>query len=134
MLVLNVAFELEGSPGDRPAALRHWLAELVAKTRQVEGCVRYECVVDLEARHGVIVEVWTSAAARDRYLLMPHHVEMVALSTSKWGMHDFRTMCWTDAGEPAVSARERSDEPTANRPEMNRLVADYLAGDVHVAG
>jgi quinol monooxygenase YgiN len=136
MLVLYVAFELEGSGDDRDAAFRRWLADAAATTRQVEGCVRYDCLLDLDARRGVIVEVWSSAAAREPYLLMPHHVEMVAWSTSKWGMHSFRTMSWADAGQPALSVRERSDEPAAGRPEMDRLVTTYLAttgDDIRVA-
>ena len=127
MLVLYVTFELEGVGGDSDRAFRRWLADIATTTQEVEGCVSYDYVVDLEARRGNLVEVWTSTVARDGYVLMPHHVEMVALATSKWGMHGFRTMCWPDAGEAAVSARERSEEPSASRQEMNRLVAAYVS-------
>ena len=121
VFVAHVSFVVDG---DRDR-FDEWFGALAATTRGVDGCELYELLHDpFDFRRAVIMEAWTSAAARDIYLLMPHHVEMVADGTRQYGMRDFRTCAWREAGEMTVSERARSEQVGADRGEMRRLVVE----------
>jgi quinol monooxygenase YgiN len=123
VLVLYVSFVVDG---DRNA-VDDWFGPLAATTRAVDECVLYELLHDpYDPQRGVILEAWSSPAAREAYLLMPHHVEMVAEATRRYGMRDFRTLLWRDAGEVTIGGRHRSEQADGDRHEMNRLVAERL--------
>jgi quinol monooxygenase YgiN len=123
VLVVYVTFQLGG---DRAGFIR-WFGGLAARTAEVPGCVRFDFLMDpMHPRRGVIAEMWESTEQRDAYLVMPHHVEMVARGTAEWGMCNFETYYFRDAGDPVVACRERSEAPVSGRPEMNRLVEEEM--------
>jgi quinol monooxygenase YgiN len=124
VFVAHVSFVVDGDC----ARFEQWFGPLVARTRRVDGCELYELLRDpFDPHRAVIVEAWTSVAARNAYLVMPHHVEMVADGTRNHGLRDFRTMAWNSAGEMTVSERARSEAVGTDRGEMRRLVLDRLA-------
>jgi quinol monooxygenase YgiN len=124
VFVAHVSFVVDG---DRDR-FDQWFGALAARTRGVDGCEIYELLHDpFDPHRVVLVEAWTSAAARDVYLLMPHHVEMVADGSREYGIRDFRTCAWREAGEMTLSERARSEEVGVDRGEMRRLVVERQA-------
>ncbi|MDV6271603.1 putative quinol monooxygenase [Rhodococcus globerulus] len=122
MIVLHVSFRIDSDPND----FREWFGGLAKQTRGVRGCIKFEFLIDAtDPRRIVTIEVWENAQARESYFLLPHHVEMVALGSEKWGMHSFQVSSWPNAGACSVNERTRSDEPVAGRSQMNRLVRDF---------
>jgi quinol monooxygenase YgiN len=123
VLLVYVTFEVAGDlDGFVP-----WYAGLVQLAALAPGCVRFDFLMDpVDAHRGVTVEMWESEADRNAYLLLPHHIEMVALATAEWGMGDFESYYFKQVGPPTVARRPRSEIPVAGRPEMNSLVAEAL--------
>ena len=123
VFVAHVSFVVDG---DRDR-FDQWFGALAARTRGVDGCELYELLHDpFDPHRAVIVEAWTSVAARDAYLLMPHHVEMVADGSRNYGIQDFTTRAWRDAGDMMVTERDRSEQVGDDRGEMRRLVVERL--------
>ena len=123
MLAVYVRFDVTGDGETFVSGF----GPLAAEARRSAGCVGYDLLVDpLDSTRGAIVELWETEADRETYLLTPCHVEMVALATSEWGMGNFKTYYFRDAGEPVVTGRARSETPAAGRDEMNRRVLDRL--------
>jgi quinol monooxygenase YgiN len=123
VFVAHVSFVVDGDH----RRFERWFGPLAAATRGLHGCELYELLCDpFDPHRGVIVEAWTSTASRNAYLLMPHHIEMVAEGSRNYGMRDFRTCIWGDAGEMTVNERNRSEQVGADRAEMRRLVVDRL--------
>ena len=121
-MLLYVTFDVDQV---RPG-MDDWFDGLATTTRGLDGCVLYEYLADpIRSSRRAIVEGWETAADRDAYLVMPHHVQMVAEATSRWGAQNFHTLTWLDAGTPAISGRQRSEQPTAGRDQLNQLVAAF---------
>jgi quinol monooxygenase YgiN len=108
---------------------------LAAEARRQAGCVRYDLWLDSDGgRLGAIVEMWETEADREAYLVTAAHVEMVARATHDWGMENFRTYYFGQAGEPVITDRVRSETPAAGREEMNVKVRDKLRSMADVSG
>jgi quinol monooxygenase YgiN len=123
MLVVYVRFEMRN---DLDSVVSGF-GELAAEARRAGGCVRYDLLLDsLDSKQGAIVEMWETEADREAYLLTPAHIEMVARATNDWGMENFRSYFFHQAGDPVVTERVRSETPAAGREEMNGKVLERL--------
>jgi hypothetical protein len=115
--------------GDRKA-FDSWYQPLVERSRQATGCIVYDYLLDPDqAERGRLVEACDTREDRERFLLEPLHIEMVARGSRDWGMDDLRTHAWSRAEGHAYTTRDRTETPVSGRDVMNRLVAEYLQAD-----
>jgi hypothetical protein len=100
----------------------------VETTRRADGCLAFEFLVDpASSCRCVLFECWQDEPSRRAYELMPHHIELVAIGTSRLGIKNLRALRWADISEPHISERGRTETTDPQRPTMDRLVRSYLA-------
>lgn len=121
-----VTFELP--PDVDHGAFEEWFVGIVRRYREEPGCVAYDYLRNPEhPTQGAMIEVWQTVEDSATHLLSPAHIEMVALSTAKWGMHDIRTHKWTAAEGYGYTERAAAHLGIEDRVEMYRLVTEFLA-------
>lgn len=122
MIVVLAEFTCDA---DQPGFL-DWFDTLVRTTQSAPGCLRYDLLID-PARTGrcTTVEVWADQESHERYLVLPHHLELVATGTLAWGMRDFEAWSWQGVAPPLIRRRADSHSPSPGKETMNALVADW---------
>jgi quinol monooxygenase YgiN len=122
MIVMYVSMEFTADPAEFDA----WIMPLFRKERQEPGVVAYDCLIDSEnPQRRRVVEIFEDDAAAERHVTSPAHIEMLALGTMKYGMHDLVIQVWDRAEGYRHSTRARSDTPVAGRDVADRLIATF---------
>ncbi len=125
MILVIVEFDVDAAT--RPA-FDSWVGAIVADARGEPGCIENRFVVDPQnLGHGMFVEVWESRAAVLAHHSHPSHVELFALGSERWGMHNFTVRTWADAGSFTTRTAERIEELAAGREVLQRLLRERKA-------
>jgi quinol monooxygenase YgiN len=126
MYITYVTFELP--PNIDRDAFEEWFIGIVRRYREEPGCVAYDYLRNPEhPTQGCMIEVWESLEDAAVHFLTPAHIEMVALGTAKWGLHNIQTHRWTAAEGHGVAQRTSTHVGIEGRVEMYRLVTEFLA-------
>jgi quinol monooxygenase YgiN len=126
MLVNYVTFAVDTE--DR-AAFDSWYLRLVEAARQEDGCIVYDYLTDpSRPGRGITLAAWESEADLAAHRLHPSHIELMALGSTKWGMHDIKVHSWTEIGGYRTAERPRLDGPSEDntgREAMHTLIKQY---------
>jgi quinol monooxygenase YgiN len=95
VIVAHVSFKIDHP--DR-SAFDAWFGELCRRCRQQAGCVAYDYRLDPDqSDRGILIEVWDSDDAFDRFLGSEEHRELTEGRRS-WRMEDVSIHRWRSAG------------------------------------
>jgi len=126
MLVNYVTFDVD-TP-DR-AGFDAWYGKLVDDAKSEPGCIIYDYMSDPRSpTRGMILAAWESEDDIAAHRIHPSHVEIMALGSSEWGMHNFRIESFFEIGGHKVGERDRMDpanEPADVRDEIAELIRRF---------
>jgi quinol monooxygenase YgiN len=128
MLVNYVTFEVDT---DDRAGFDTWYGKLVDDAKSEHGCIIYDYLTYADSpTKGAILAAWETQEDIAAHRLHPSHIEILALATSKWGMHNIRIQSFSDIGGYKTAERDRMDgsgEPPDVRDTILELIARFHA-------
>ena len=124
MLVNYVTFEV--STDDR-AGFDTWYGKLVNDAKSEHGCIIYDYLTNPHSpTFGAILAAWESPEDIAAHRLHPSHIEILALATTKWGMHNIRIQSFSEIGGYRTAERDRMDG-SGEPPEVRDTILDLIA-------